>query len=121
MKYVMLLHLPDDYMTSWSEEEAAGHQREYRAYKERLAAQGVFLSGEALQPADITTSVRVRDDSVVISDGPFAELAEQVGGFYLCECRDLDHAIEVAAGIPGARYGTVEVRPVFDYEALLDE
>ncbi len=54
-----------------------------------------------------------------MSDGPFVESTEVIGGFYLCECRDLDHAIEVAAGIPGARFGSVEVRPVFDYEALV--
>ncbi|MDH4307807.1 MAG: YciI family protein [Acidimicrobiia bacterium] len=121
MKYVLLLHLPETYMDEdWSAEDIAAHQTEYLRYKERLVADGVFLAGEALQPADIGTTVGVRGGEVVISDGPFAEIAEQIGGFYLCECRDLDHALAVAAGIPGARYGTVEVRPVFDYEALVN-
>lgn len=121
MKYVMLLHFPDSYMDeSWSAEDVARHQREYRDYKQRLLDEGIFLSGEALQPADITTSITVRNGEVITTDGPFVELAEQIGGYYLCECRDLDHAISVAAGIPGAAHGTVEIRPVFDYEALVE-
>ena len=88
-------------------------------YRERLLAEGVFLAGEALHPPDVTTTVRTEDGEAMVTDGPFTEVAEQVVGFYLCDCRDLDHAIEVAAGIPGARHGHVEVRPVFDYEALI--
>ena len=120
MKYVMLLHFPDTYMDdTWSPELVAAHQAEYKAYKDRLVDEGVFLSGEALMPASMTTGVTVRNDEVIVTDGPYVELVEQIGGYYLCECSDLDHALEVAAGIPGARYGTVEVRPVFDYEAHL--
>ncbi len=120
MKYVMLLHFPDTYMgEGWKPEQVEAHQREYKAYKERLVEEGVFLAGEALQPSDITTTVTVRNEDAIVTDGPFIESAEVIGGFYLCECRDLDHAIEVAAGIPGARYGSVEVRPVFDYESLV--
>lgn len=120
MKYVMLLHLPDSYMgPDWSTEEIAEHQREYAEYKDFLLGEGVFLSGEALQPSDIATTVAVRNQEAIVTDGPFAESAEHIGGYYLCECRDLDHAIQVASGIPGARYGTVEVRPVFDYESLV--
>ncbi len=121
MKYVMLLRLPDSYMgDGWTADEIAAHHREYKEYKDRLTAEGVFLAGEALQPAAVTTAVSVRAGETLVTDGPFAETAEQIGGFYLCECRDLEHALSVAAGIPGARHGTVEVRPVFDYEALLD-
>lgn len=121
MKYAMLLHYPDSYMgADWTTEEIAKEQKAYKAYKDRLVDDGIFLAGEALQPADIATAVSVRGKDVIVTDGPFVEMAEQLGGFYLCECRDLDHAIEIAAGIPGAEHGTVEVRPVFDYEALLD-
>lgn len=120
MKYVMLLHFPDSYMSDdWTAEQLAAHRAEYQAYKARLLADGVFLSGEALAPADIATCITVRSADVVATDGPFVETAEQIGGYYLCECRDLDHAIAVAAGIPGARHGTVEIRPVFDYESLV--
>ncbi|MDJ0925431.1 MAG: YciI family protein, partial [Acidimicrobiia bacterium] len=120
MKYVMLLHFPDSYMGSeWTREDIADHQKEYADYRDLLLEEGVFLAGEALQPADITTTVSIRSDDTIVTDGPFVESAEHIGGFYLCECRDLDHAIRIAAGIPGAKYGTVEVRPVFDYEALV--
>ena len=120
MKYVLLLRYPESYMgETWSDEEIEAHQREYAEYKDLLFTKGIFLAGEALQPADISTTVSVRDDEVIATDGPFAEVAEQIGGFYLCECADLDEAIRVAAGIPGARFGSVEIRPVYDYEALL--
>ena len=121
MKYLLLLHLPSHYMDeSWSQSEIAAHRAEYAAYANQLREEGVFLAGEALQPADTATSIAVRNGDVIATDGPFAETTEILGGFYLCECRDLDHAMEVAVGIPGARYGTVEVRPVFDYESLVD-
>ena len=120
MKYVLLLRYPDSYMgPDWTPEEIEEHQTRYKAYKDQLVESGVFLAGEALQPSDISTVVRVRGGDALTTDGPFVEMAEQIGGFYLCECRDLDHALDVAAGIPGARYGSVEIRPVFDYEALL--
>lgn len=121
MKYMMLLYFGEEAPADADVDEDAV-RREYRAYKERLEAEGVFLAGEALHPADVATTVRVDAGDVVATDGPFIELAEQIAGFYLCECRDLDHAMEVAAGIPGTRYGaTVEIRPVFDYEALIEE
>jgi hypothetical protein len=74
----------------------------------------VLQGGERLQPVTTATTVRVRDDEVVTSDGPFAETKEQLGGFYLVECKDLDEAIEVAAKIPGARHGSIEVRPIWE-------
>jgi len=121
MKYVLLLHFPDTYMgETWSPQQLADHQRAYADYKQRLLDDGVFLSGEALQSADITTSITVRNGDVITTDGPYVESTEQIGGYYLCECRDLDHAIAVAAGIPGAAHGTIEIRPVFDYEALVE-
>ena len=72
-----------------------------------------MLAGEALQPTDTATSVRVRDGSTLVTDGPFAETKEALGGFYLLECKDLDEAIEMAAKIPGAKQGTIEVRPIW--------
>jgi hypothetical protein len=84
------------------------------AFGEEMGARGVLQGGERLQPVTTATTVRVRDDEVVTSDGPFAETKEQLGGFYLVECKDLDEAIEVAARIPGARYGSIEVRPIWE-------
>jgi len=86
----------------------------YMAFGEEMGARGVLQGGERLQPVTTATTVRVRDDEVVTSDGPFAETKEQLGGFYLVECKDLDEAIEVAARIPGARYGSIEVRPIWE-------
>ena len=91
---------------------------------EMLAAYGAFgeeagdaiLGGEGLQPTSTATTVRVRDGERMLTDGPFAETKEQLGGFYLLECNSLDEAIEWAAKIPGAQYGSVEVRAVMNYE-----
>jgi hypothetical protein len=86
----------------------------FTAFQDEMQARGVLLGGERLRPTSSSTIVRVRDGGVVIADGPFAETKEQVAGFYLVECRDLDEAIEVASKIPGAQYGTIEVRPVWE-------
>lgn len=123
MKYLMLLYFPEAAAgePDPKDEEQQAIMQAYKDYKDALLADGVFLAGEALQPADIATAVRVDDGDVLVTDGPFVETAEQLAGFYLCECRDLDHAMEVAAGIPGTSLGgRVEIRPVFDYEALLE-
>jgi hypothetical protein len=79
---------------------------------------GVFLGGEGLQPVATATTIRVRDDERMLTDGPYAETKEQLGGYYLLECKDLDDALNWAAQIPEARTGSVEVRPVMDYDAL---
>lgn len=89
---------------------------QYAAFSEAAEAAGVFLSGEGLDPVSSATSVRVRDGEVSITDGPFAETKEALGGYYILECANLDEALQWAAKIPSARYGTVEVRPVMAYE-----
>jgi hypothetical protein len=81
----------------------------------------VILGGEGLEPTSSATTVRVRDGERVLSDGPFAETKEQLGGFYLLECASLDEAIDWAAKIPGASTGSVEVRPVMNYEGAGSE
>jgi hypothetical protein len=88
----------------------------YGAFSEEAGQAGVILGGEGLEPTSAATTVRVRDGERVLSDGPFAETKEQLGGFYLLECDSLDEAIEWAAKIPGAASGSVEVRPVMNYE-----
>ena len=89
----------------------------YMAFGEEMGSQGVLEGGERLRPTTDATTVRVRDGEVLTSDGPFAETKEQIGGFYLVECADLDEAIEVASKIPGARHGSIEVRPIWEHVA----
>ncbi len=87
---------------------------EYVTFGEEMTKRGVLKDGLRLRPTTDATTVRVRDGEVLTSDGPFAETKEQIGGFYLVDCKDLDEAIEVASKIPGARVGTIEVRPVWE-------
>jgi hypothetical protein len=89
----------------------------YGALEGELAGTGKKLAGEALQPTGTATCVRVRDGQAATTDGPFAETKEQLGGFYLLECENLDEAIAWAAKIPGAHVGTVEIRPIWDVAA----
>ncbi|HXG25561.1 MAG TPA: YciI family protein [Candidatus Binatia bacterium] len=90
---------------------------EYNAYGELLRSRGAFVGGEALKPVTSATTVRVRDGRTLTTDGPFAETKEALGGFYLIEAKDLDEALELAAACPGAKVGSVEVRPVVDFDA----
>lgn len=89
---------------------------QYGEFGERAQAAGVLVGGDALEPVSTATSVRVRDGKRTIVDGPFAETKEQLGGYYLLDCKDLDEAIEWASQIPSARFGTIEVRPVMVFE-----
>ena len=90
---------------------------EWASFTERLDATGARLGGEALVGIDSATTVRVREGDVMTTDGPFAETKEQLGGFYLIEAADLDEAISHAADMPGSKYGSVEIRPVWDWQA----
>jgi len=112
MKYVALVYYSEAIMAAMSQPEWDGLNRECQAGVEQLTAGGHFLAGEALLPVETATTVRVRDGRVSATDGPFAETKEQLAGFYLLEARDLNEAIQLAARIPPARHGCVEVRPV---------
>ena len=90
--------------------------QQYNDFGSRARAAGVLLGGEALEPISTATSVRLQDTKAVLTDGPFAETKEQLGGFYHLECKDLDEATYWASQIPTARYGTIEVRPVIIFE-----
>lgn len=105
MKYVCLVYGEEHDMMAMSDAECL-------AFGERIDESGHRLGGEALQPVDTATTVRVRDGKVSVTDGPFAETKEQLAGFYLIDAADLDEALEVASEIPPARVGTIEVRPV---------
>jgi hypothetical protein len=105
MKYLCLVYLEDDKFTAIADRECAN-------YADGLRERGVMVAGEALQPINTATTVRVRNGKVSVTDGPFAETKECLAGFYLIEARDLNDAIQVATKIPPVREGSIEVRPV---------
>ncbi|MCI0584132.1 MAG: YciI family protein [Chloroflexi bacterium] len=90
---------------------------EWNAYTEMLKGRGLYAGGEALQPVTSATTVRVKDGQTLTTDGPFAETKEALGGFYLVDAKDLDEALQLAAACPGAKYGSIEVRPIVDFSA----
>jgi hypothetical protein len=114
MRYALLICTEEKLQAEMSEDEAAAQTAEYMAWGEEMGARGVLGGGERLRPTTSATTVRVRDGEVLTSDGPFAETKEQMGGFYLVDCKDLDEAIEVASKIPGAQHGSIEVRPIWE-------
>ena len=117
MKYLCLIYDDEKVWEAMPSAESDAYMAEYFAFTEGIRASGQYLAGEALQPVATATTVRIRDGRVSTTDGPFAETKEQLGGFYLIEARDLNEAIQVAARIPSARVGSVEVRPVVDFMA----
>jgi hypothetical protein len=117
MRYLLLIYGNEQALAQMSEAEGAEQYQAYDTFTKDIVDRGLFQSGEALQPTSTATTVRVRNDETLTTDGPFAETKEQLGGYYLVDCKDLDHAIETAARIPGARNGSIEVRPVMDFPA----
>lgn len=115
MKYALLIYY--DPTAEASEEEQAAEFEAYRKFTEDINQRGINLGGEALHGADAATTVRVREGDVMTTDGPFAETKEVLAGFYLIEAADLDEAIAVAADLPGSWSGSVEIRPVWDWES----
>lgn len=115
MKYLCLIYEDQTQWERMPEAEAGQIFGEYHAFTEDIRQSGKLLGGEALQPTNTATTVRVRNGKVTTTDGPFAETKEQLGGYYLIEASDLNDAIQVASRIPGARMGAVEVRPVMEF------
>ena len=114
MRYALLICTEEAVDAARGADEASAEMAGYAAFGEEMGSKGVLQGGERLRPTTDATTVRVRDGEVLTSDGPFAETKEQMGGFYLVECADLDEAIDVASKIPGARQGSIEVRPIWD-------
>src|SRR4051794_30922860 len=114
MRYVLLICGDESGFAAVSPAEAEASMAEYAKFGEEMGARGVLQGGERLHPTTDATTVQVRDGKVLTSDGPFAETKEQMGGFYLVDCKDLDEAIEVASKIPGAATGSIEVRPIWE-------
>jgi hypothetical protein len=112
MQYALLIHTDEQLWPTLSEDDRNALFAEYGTYTQELRDAGVMRGGDALQPTQAATTVRVRDGETLTTDGPFAETKEQLGGFYLIDVASLDEALEWAAKIPGARSGSVEVRPV---------
>jgi hypothetical protein len=110
----MLICTDETAVQALSPEEGSAMLSEYGAFGEEMGRRGVLQGGERLRPTTDATTVRVRDGEVLTSDGPFAETKEQIGGYFVVDCKDLDEAIEVASKIPGARHGTIEVRPIWE-------
>jgi len=116
MRYVCLIYDEGKKLGAMSKSESDAFMGEYFAFTEGIRKSGHFLAGEALQPVQAATTVRVRNGKVSTTDGPFAETKEQLGGFYLIDARDLNDAIQVASKIPSARLGSIEVRPIMEFE-----
>ena len=115
MRYLLLIYVDRATYEGVTEAENQAEMAEYYTLGPSLRAQGIEMSGEGLQPITTATTVRVRDGQALITDGPFAETKEHLGGFYLVDVPDLDAAIEVAQRIPDVRRGSVEIRPVAVY------
>jgi hypothetical protein len=116
MKYMLNIYGDMSAYDDLTPEQNAEIMQAYDAFWREASDKGVILAGEGLQGPETATAVKVRNGERMVTDGPFAETKEQLGGFYLLECKDLDEAIEWAAKIPGAQNGTIEVRPVMNYD-----
>ena len=114
MQYILLIYGDESSWGSASPEEQAKNMQEWTDYTQFLKDKGYHIAGDALHPTSDATTVRVRDGKTITTDGPFAETKEQLGGYYLLEARDRNEAIEVASRIPGARFGSIEVRSVIE-------
>jgi hypothetical protein len=116
VQYLLLIYGDQESYAQRSEEERGQVFQAYGAFTQELQSAGAMVGGNALQPVQTATTVRVRDGETLTTDGPFAETKEQLGGYYLVEAESLDEAIEWAAKIPGAQHGSIEVRPVMVFE-----
>ncbi len=118
MKYILLIYTSEaeDQTRAADPAVAEAIMGEYFAYTQEIQQSGKFVAGEALQPIATATSVRVRNGKTLTTDGPFAETKEQLGGFYMIDADNLDEAIAWGAKIPGAKFGTIEVRPILNFE-----
>jgi len=115
MKYMLLIYADEN---AWTETERQHCYGESTELTHTLRSNGQFLGASPLQPVSTATSIQVRDGKRLVTDGPFAETREQLGGYFMVEAKDLDEAIDIAGRIPGARKGTVEIRPVVELPHL---
>ncbi|MDP6453487.1 MAG: YciI family protein [SAR202 cluster bacterium] len=116
MRYMLLIYGDESQMASMSEEEMGGVMDAYNKFTVDFEASGKMIGGEALLPTPTATVVQVQDGKTITTDGPFAETKEALGGYYAIDAADLDEAIAWAAKIPGAQSGSIEVRPIMEFE-----
>jgi hypothetical protein len=116
MKYLCLIYSERAKVDALPKEQRDALVAEYFALTDSLKKSSQYLAGEALQPVATAKTVRVRNGKISTTDGPFAETKEQLGGFYFIDAKDLNDAIQVASRIPGARWGSVEVRPIIEFD-----
>jgi hypothetical protein len=116
MKYVLTIYTDESQRESATDEQTAAVSKAYGELTQEMDQKGVLVAGEGLYPTATATTVQVRDGERSVTDGPFAETKEQLGGFYELDCKNLDEAIEWAAKIPGAQFGSIEIRPVLVYD-----
>jgi hypothetical protein len=114
MRYILMICSDEKWYASLDPQQLQAFTDEYMVFGKEMGERGILQGGERLRPTTDATTVRVKDGDVLTTDGPFAETKEQVGGYYVVDCKDLDEAIEVAAKIPAARHGSIEVRPIWD-------
>ncbi len=112
MRYALLVAVEEN--VELSEKDVERRWAEFMGFQDEMEARGVLVTRVRLRPTSLSSTVRVRDEGLVVANGPFAETKEQIAGFYIIECEDLDEAIEIASRNPGARSGTIEVRPVWE-------
>jgi hypothetical protein len=115
MRYLLLVYGPPGDAAATTPDEQAASMEEWGAYTADLLQRGVMEAGEALEEVATATTVRVREGDVLTTDGPFAETAEVLGGYYVLKVKDLDEAISLAAACPGARRGSIELRPIVEF------
>ena len=116
MQYLLLIYGNEEHFGKLTEAEQNGVLKEYGEFTKSIAQSGHYRGGNELAPISTATTVRVRDKKRLVTDGPFAETKEQLGGYYLIEAKDLDDALAVAARIPSARWGSIEVRPIVPHD-----
>ena len=115
MQYLLLIYRNEAEQAKMDAAAGQNMMQEYGAFTQSIIQSGNFKAGDGLQPTSTATTVRVREGKTLTTDGPFAETREQLGGYYLVEAKDLDAALEIAARIPGAKVGSIEVRPIMVY------
>lgn len=116
MQYLLLIYTSEQQDAQRTPEERDANMGAYYAFTNAVREAGVMVGGEALHPTNAATTVRVRSGQINTTDGPFAETKEQLGGYYLLDCENLDEAIKWAAKIPGAQDGSIEIRPLWVFE-----
>lgn len=120
MEYMILIYVDPASYADMTEEQGNQEMAEYFALGPSFRERAYQVTGEALHPVETATTVRLRDGKVMLTDGPFAETKEHLGGYYLIDCKDLDEAIEFAKSVPDVRRGSIEIRPVVDFSSIPD-